>query len=313
MLAELVVVVVVEAFDRCVLDGAVHALDLAIGSGVLDLGQPVLDAVLLAAHVEHVRDEGCGRAFSVARREGELDPVVGEDSVDPVGNCLDQCDEEGRGGDPVGFRLQLDEGEFARAVNGYEEMKLAFGGVRTTTGNPISARFPGQWFQAESGLHQNWMRDYDPTTGRYLQADPLGLVDGASVYGYALQSPMMNVDPRGEDTLPPDPSGLGPDWTPDPSHLDPHGERFRNPAGDFLDFHRGRPGFPGWRGKDHWHHNGEEEHLVPGDLIPGTSPMSCDCDGPVIPAPPNLNPEDMGLLGGIMTGILFVCVWVFAG
>jgi RHS repeat-associated protein len=73
-----------------------------------------------------------------------------------------------------------------------------FGGVRTTTGTPISARFPGQWFQAESGLHQNWMRDYDPTTGRYLQADPLGLVDGASVYGYAGQSPMMNVDPRGE-------------------------------------------------------------------------------------------------------------------
>jgi RHS repeat-associated protein len=75
---------------------------------------------------------------------------------------------------------------------------LPFGGVRTTTGTPITARFPGQWFQSESGLHQNWMRDYDPTTGRYLQADPLGLVDGASVYGYANQSPMMYVDPRGE-------------------------------------------------------------------------------------------------------------------
>jgi RHS repeat-associated protein len=74
-----------------------------------------------------------------------------------------------------------------------------FGAVRTTTGTPIPARFPGQWFQAESGLHQNWMRDYDPTTGRYLQADPLGLVDGASVYGYALQSPMMYIDPRGEN------------------------------------------------------------------------------------------------------------------
>ncbi len=48
-------------------------------------------------------------------------------------------------------------------------------------------RFPGQWFQSETGLHQNWMRDYDPTIGRYLQADPLGLVDGASVYGYARQ------------------------------------------------------------------------------------------------------------------------------
>lgn len=41
----------------------------------------------------------------------------------------------------------------------------------------------GQWFSAESDLNQNWMRDYDPTTGRYIQADPLGLVDGASVYG----------------------------------------------------------------------------------------------------------------------------------
>jgi RHS repeat-associated protein len=73
--------------------------------------------------------------------------------------------------------------------------------VRTTTGTPINARFPGQWFQSESGLHQNWMRDYDPTTGRYLQADPLGLVAGMSVYGYANQSPMMFVDPNGEHPL----------------------------------------------------------------------------------------------------------------
>ncbi|MBN8631582.1 MAG: RHS repeat-associated core domain-containing protein [Rhodobacterales bacterium] len=72
-----------------------------------------------------------------------------------------------------------------------------FGGVHTSTGALPSARFPGQWFQSESGLHQNWMRDYDPTTGRYLQADPLGLVDGASVYGYAAQSPMMSSDPTG--------------------------------------------------------------------------------------------------------------------
>ena len=47
-------------------------------------------------------------------------------------------------------------------------------------------------------MHQNWMRDYDPTTGRYVEADPLGLVDGASVYGYAMQNPGRYVDPRGE-------------------------------------------------------------------------------------------------------------------
>jgi uncharacterized protein RhaS with RHS repeats len=45
------------------------------------------------------------------------------------------------------------------------------------------------------------MRDYDPTTGRYLQADPLGLVAGASVYGYALQNPGRYTDPRGEQSI----------------------------------------------------------------------------------------------------------------
>lgn len=44
------------------------------------------------------------------------------------------------------------------------------------------------------------MRDYDPTTGRYLQADPLGLVDGASLYNYARQNPGRWTDPSGEET-----------------------------------------------------------------------------------------------------------------
>jgi RHS repeat-associated protein len=92
-----------------------------------------------------------------------------------------------------------------------------FGGVHVTTGAPIDARFPGQWFQSESGLHQNWMRDYDPTTGRYLQADPLGLVDGASVYGYAGQNPGRWIDPRGEEYKP----GKTPpgDWPRPPENL----------------------------------------------------------------------------------------------
>ncbi|WP_353937972.1 RHS repeat-associated core domain-containing protein [uncultured Sulfitobacter sp.] len=42
------------------------------------------------------------------------------------------------------------------------------------------------------------MRDYDPTTGRYIEADPLGLVDGPSVYGYVGQNPGRYTDPRGE-------------------------------------------------------------------------------------------------------------------
>ncbi len=86
----------------------------------------------------------------------------------------------------------------AAGVQVWSASYLPFGGVRTSTGTPITLRFPGQWFQSESGLHQNWMRDYDPTMGRYIQADPLGLVDGASVYGYARQSPGRYTDPTGE-------------------------------------------------------------------------------------------------------------------
>ena len=45
------------------------------------------------------------------------------------------------------------------------------------------------------------MRDYDPTTGRYIEADPLGLIDGASIFGYAKQNPGRWTDPRGLFTL----------------------------------------------------------------------------------------------------------------
>jgi RHS repeat-associated protein len=63
----------------------------------------------------------------------------------------------------------------------WEATWLPFGDVHTETSSPPvlpQMRFPGQWFQLESGLHQNWMRDYDPTTGRYIEPDPLGMVDG---------------------------------------------------------------------------------------------------------------------------------------
>jgi uncharacterized protein RhaS with RHS repeats len=42
------------------------------------------------------------------------------------------------------------------------------------------------------------MRDYDPATGRYTEADPLGLVDGASVYGYVRQNPGRWTDQNGQ-------------------------------------------------------------------------------------------------------------------
>ncbi len=58
-------------------------------------------------------------------------------------------------------------------------------------------RFPGQYFDSESGLHYNYFRDYDPETGRYIEGDPLGLFDGTNTFGYAQQNPIMLIDPLG--------------------------------------------------------------------------------------------------------------------
>lgn len=61
----------------------------------------------------------------------------------------------------------------------------------------LDARFPGQWFQLEAGLHYNWHRHYDPSLGRYTQSDPLGLVDGPSLFAYAGNAPLQSVDKYG--------------------------------------------------------------------------------------------------------------------
>jgi RHS repeat-associated protein len=74
-----------------------------------------------------------------------------------------------------------------------------WGEVHSLSGTlPQNLRFPGQYYQIETGLHYNHHRNYDPVTGRYTQADPLGFVDGPSVYAYAGNSPYMNVDREGE-------------------------------------------------------------------------------------------------------------------
>lgn len=61
----------------------------------------------------------------------------------------------------------------------------------------FNLRFPGQQYDAESGLHYNYFRDYESGTGRYVQSDPIGLRAGLNTFSYVSSAPINRFDPKG--------------------------------------------------------------------------------------------------------------------
>jgi len=78
-------------------------------------------------------------------------------------------------------------------------------GAAVVDGNPdgdgnsveFNFRFPGQYYDSETGLHYNYFRYYDPSTGRYITSDPIGLNGGLNTYGYVGGNPVLRYDSLG--------------------------------------------------------------------------------------------------------------------
>jgi RHS repeat-associated protein len=116
------------------------------------------------------------------------------------------------------------EDESARTI--WQGQVSPYGSIQVEIGLPdeINLRFPGHYYDVETGLHYNRFRYYDPVLGRYLQCDPLGVAGGYNLFAYQA-NPLTGIDilglypngsrnSDGDDLVPGRPRGEGEAETP---------------------------------------------------------------------------------------------------
>ncbi|MET3493391.1 RHS repeat-associated core domain-containing protein [Variovorax boronicumulans] len=123
---------------------------------------------------------------------GELQPAPRAFAKEEV--AFYQCDHLG-----TPHELTDHEGRIAWSAQykawGEAREAISEAGRRAGFANPI--RFQGQYFDAETGLHYNRYRYYDPASGRYVSRDPLGLAGGHNLHVYVGNNPVRGIDPLG--------------------------------------------------------------------------------------------------------------------
>ena len=105
----------------------------------------------------------------------------------------------------------------------------AFGDTASIGGAIMNLRFPGQYYDSETGLYYNWHRYYDPRIGRYITSDPIGLRGGLNTYSFVANNPVRWSDRFGLaiGDFPPPPPGSNSTW---PTGQYPNGRWWTEPS-----------------------------------------------------------------------------------